>query len=67
MFDLNSRTSYQNVAKWHKDITKICENIPMVLVGNKADIKDRKVKAEQIIFGRKKNIQYFDVSIKSNF
>ena len=67
MFDLTSRQTYKNVAKWHKDLTKICENIPIVLVGNKADVKDRKLKARQINFHRKRNLQYYDVSAKSNY
>ena len=67
MFDLTSRQTYKNVPKWHKDLTKICENIPIVLVGNKADVKDRKLKARQINFHRKRNLQYYDVSAKSNY
>ena len=67
MFDLTSRQTYKNVAKWHKDLTKICENIPIVLVGNKADVKDRKLRACQINFHRKRNLQYYDVSAKSNY
>ena len=35
----------------------MCENIPIVLTGNKVDIKDRKVKAKSIVFHRKKNLQ----------
>ena len=38
-----------------------------MLVGNKVDIKDRKVKAKQITFHRKKNLQYYDISAKSNY
>ena len=67
MFDLTSRTTYQNVPKWHKDLTKICEKIPIVLVGNKVDVKDRKLKARQINYHRKKNLQYYDISAKSNY
>ena len=67
MFDVTSRISYKNVPKWHKDLTRICENVPIVLVGNKADSKDRKVKARQITFHRKRNLQYYDVSAKSNY
>ncbi|CAD8122082.1 unnamed protein product [Paramecium sonneborni] len=67
MFDVTSRISYKNVPKWHKDLTRICENVPIVLVGNKVDSKDRKVKARQITFHRKVNIQYYDVSAKSNY
>ena len=67
MFDLTQRQTYKNVPQWHKDLTRICENIPIVLVGNKADVKDRKVKAKNINFHRKYNLQYYDVSSKSNY
>jgi GTP-binding nuclear protein Ran len=67
MFDVSSRITYKNVPKWYKDLTRICESIPIVLVGNKVDQKDRKVKARQINFHRKRNLQYYDVSAKSNY
>lgn len=67
MFDLTSRISYKNVAKWHKDLTRITPNIPIVLIGNKADVKERKMKASQIVFHRRRNLQYYDVSAKSNY
>ena len=35
MFDVTSRITYKNVPKWYKDLTRLCENIPIVLVGNK--------------------------------
>ena len=37
MFDVTSRITYKNILKWHKDITRIREKIPIVLVGNKVD------------------------------
>ena len=67
MFDVGSRITYKNVPKWYKDITRVCDNIPIVLVGNKVDIADRKVKARQILFPRKHGIQYYDISAKSNY
>merc|ERR1719498_228519 len=67
IFDVCSRITYSNVPKWYKDLTRVCENIPIVLVGNKVDVKDRKVKAKQITFHRKKNLQYYDISAKSNY
>merc|ERR1719329_1014093 len=67
MFDVCARITYANVPKWYKDLTRVCENIPIVLVGNKVDVKDRKVKAKQIIFHRKKSLQYYDISAKSNY
>jgi GTP-binding nuclear protein Ran len=49
------------------DLVRVCESIPIVLCGNKVDVKDRKVKAKTITFHRKKNLQYFDISAKSNY
>lgn len=46
---------------------RVCENIPIVLCGNKVDVKERKVKAKSITFHRKKNLQYYDISAKSNY
>ena len=67
MFDVTSRVTYKNVPNWHRDLVRVCENIPIVLCGNKVDIKDRKVKAKAIVFHRKKNLQYYDISAKSNY
>ncbi|KAJ8043421.1 GTP-binding nuclear protein Ran [Holothuria leucospilota] len=77
LFDVTSRVTYKNVPNWHKDLVRVCENIPIVLCGNKVDVKDRKVKAKNITFHRKKNLQdgcfvlphkqYYDVSAKSNY
>lgn len=89
MFDVTSRITYKNVPTWHRDLTRVCENvrlsvfllsfalahfiflflnqIPIVLVGNKVDVQDRQVKPKQITFHRRKNLQYYDVSAKSNY
>jgi len=67
MFDVTSRLTYNNVERWYRDLVRVCENIPIVLCGNKVDVKDRKVKARSITFHRKKNLQYYDISAKSNY
>jgi len=67
LFDVTSRMTYKNVPNWHRDVVRVCENIPIVLCGNKVDLKDRKVKAKQITFHRKRNLQYYDISAKSNY
>ncbi|KAJ5871259.1 uncharacterized protein N7529_003612 [Penicillium soppii] len=67
MFDVTSRITYKNVPNWHRDLVRVCENIPIVLAGNKVDVKERKVKAKTITFHRKKNLQYYDISAKSNY
>jgi len=67
MFDVTSRITYKNVPNWHRDLTRVCENIPIVLCGNKVEVKERKVKTKQINFHRKKNIQYYEISAKTNY
>jgi GTP-binding nuclear protein Ran len=67
MFDLTSRITYKNVPNWHRDLVRVCEGIPIVLCGNKVDIKERKVKPKAIDFHRKKSLQYYDISAKSNY
>ena len=67
MFDVTARVTYKNVQKWYKELTRVCEGIPIVLVGNKVDIKDRKVKAKMVVFHRKIGIPYHEVSARSNY
>ena len=67
MFDVTSRITYKSVPKWYKDLTRVVEALPIVMVGNKVDVKDRKIKARQITFHRKRGLQYYDVSAKSNY
>ena len=66
MFDVTSRVTYKNVPNWHRDLVRVCENIPIVLTGNKVDIKDRKVKAKAIVFHRKKNLQVTTTKVAVN-
>ena len=70
MFDVTSRITYKNVPNWHKDLIRVCENIPIVLCGNKVDVTDRKVKPmhiKPVIDLMKGFIQYYDTSYKSNY
>ncbi|KAK2411568.1 GTP-binding nuclear protein Ran-3 [Trifolium repens] len=48
MFDVTARSTYKNVPTWHTDLTRVCENIPIVLCGNKVDVKNRQIKAKQV-------------------
>jgi len=68
MFDVTSRVSYKNCPNWYSDLTRVCgTDIPIVLCGNKVDVKDRKVKPSQITFHRRFNLSYYDISAKSNY
>uniref|UniRef100_A0A914PTM3 GTP-binding nuclear protein n=1 Tax=Panagrolaimus davidi TaxID=227884 RepID=A0A914PTM3_9BILA len=50
-----------------QDLSRVCENIPIVLVGNKVDVKERKVKPINITFHNEMNLQYYDISAKLNY
>ncbi|KAL0217040.1 hypothetical protein RCL1_007523 [Eukaryota sp. TZLM3-RCL] len=68
MFDVTARTTYRSVENWYRDLVRVAgDKIPIVLCGNKCDVKDRKVKAKQITFHRLRNLQYYDISAKSNY
>ncbi|KAL5570262.1 hypothetical protein UlMin_026837 [Ulmus minor] len=67
MFDVTARLTYKNVPTWHRDLCRVCENIPIVLFGNKVDVKNRQVKAKHVTFHKNKNLQYHEISAKSNY
>ncbi|GER33102.1 GTP-binding nuclear protein Ran [Striga asiatica] len=51
MFDVTARLTYKNVPTWHRDLCRVCENIPIVLCGNKVDVKNRQVKGNKKLAG----------------
>jgi GTP-binding nuclear protein Ran len=67
MFDVTARMTYKNIPNWHRDINRVWDNYqgPVVLVGNKVDIKERQVRPKDITYHRKKSLQYYDISVKS--
>eukprot|EP01119_Soliformovum_irregulare_P006489 TRINITY_DN1855_c0_g1_i2.p1 TRINITY_DN1855_c0_g1~~TRINITY_DN1855_c0_g1_i2.p1 ORF type:complete len:172 (-),score=34.48 TRINITY_DN1855_c0_g1_i2:125-640(-) len=62
MFDVTSPTTYKSVPDWHSNLSRVCPDIPIVLCGNKVDSKTRKVEPSQILYHRKRNIQYYDLN-----
>lgn len=69
MFDVTNQKSFESVEKWVLDVFRVIPiNIPIALCGNKVDVMDRVVKAEQIQpYIEKFGFHYFDVSAKSNY
>jgi GTP-binding nuclear protein Ran len=59
----------------YRDLKRLCDyDFPIVICGNKVDIENktddsrvRKVKRKEIKFHRKKNLQYFEMSMKANY
>lgn len=67
MFDVTGKCTYKSVATWVADIRRVVGDIPIVLCGNKVDCRDRKVTPSDITIHRMLNIQYYDISAKSNY
>jgi len=47
VFDVTSRESFKNLDGWMEEIQTNCTQIPIILVGNKIDLKKRKVTKEE--------------------
>jgi GTP-binding nuclear protein Ran len=63
MFDVTNRISYKRVPEWLRKVQRVCDYIPMALVGSKVDDDaNRTVKPKMITYHRKKNMPYFEVS-----
>ncbi|XP_059277784.1 GTP-binding nuclear protein Ran-3-like [Lycium ferocissimum] len=67
MFDVTARLTYENVRTWHRDLCRVCGDIPIVLCGNKVDVQNRQVEARQVTFHRESNLEYYEISAKSNY
>lgn len=64
MFDLTNRRSYVNSKRWYNEIANACSDIPIIIVGNKADTDNRKVTSNEIEFNHD---MYYDISSKSSY
>jgi len=68
MFDLTSRITYKNIPRWNKDLRRVCDNIPTVLVGNKVEaVKFRKIDHKDIRFHQKEKTPYLEISTKTGY
>eukprot|EP00744_Colponema_vietnamica_P014572 GILI01020395.1.p1 GENE.GILI01020395.1~~GILI01020395.1.p1 ORF type:complete len:124 (+),score=16.60 GILI01020395.1:812-1183(+) len=69
MFDVTSENSLRNVAKWFRDIVRICDSSnPVVIVGNKSDHPTREItdSFKNEIPMVVKGVKYIEISTKSN-
>lgn len=67
MFSIGSSLSYSNVPTWHRDVTAKAGNIPIVICGNQVDRGEHLVKSKHITYPYKAKLQYYGVSVKSNY
>jgi GTP-binding nuclear protein Ran len=43
MFDVTSMITYKNIPHWYSGFEQLCENVPVVLCGNKVDVRVSKL------------------------
>jgi len=73
VYDVTQRESFENLKKWLEEVKKNCRNIPLIIVGNKIDLKeDREVtKREGKAYAKKlseeleREIPYLETSAKT--
>lgn len=66
MYDVTFYPSYDNLIHWYNQLPT--NDIPIVLVGNKVEMeKERTILPNNITFHREHNLQYYDISVKSNY
>lgn len=72
-FDLTREITFTNTPQWILQFKRICPKSPIIIVGNKADLKERKVSDREIsdrIHTKtmlNAGIVYFDISVKTNY
>ncbi|MDD1777750.1 MAG: GTP-binding protein [Candidatus Helarchaeota archaeon] len=47
VFDLTDRVSFDHLDRWFSEVQKSCVSIPLLLIGNKADLPGRQVSREE--------------------
>jgi len=67
VFDVTNRVSFNNIKQWIVEVEEFSQsnNIPRILVGNKADLSDRReIEYETALtFARENNISYIETSV----
>jgi GTP-binding nuclear protein Ran len=67
MFDLTSKVTFANVPNWILSLGKVASDIPVIICGNKVDVKDRKVTHNEIKELLPADAKYYDISARSNY
>lgn len=67
VFDVTDKKSFEGVSEWIEMAQNIVTGIPVVLLGNKIDLRNRREVSDEIIssFAKKNNMIYLEASAKS--
>jgi GTP-binding nuclear protein Ran len=63
MCDVTAQETYRNIRKWYMTVNGICPNIPIVVVGNKVDVKVRRVNPKRVISYDMHEMHYYEISV----
>lgn len=55
VYDIAKRKTFENVDKWYNDLLEFCQDLNVVIVGNKSDLSEREVSFEE---GKEKALKY---------
>ena len=66
MYDITKRNTFCSIKEWYNSIYELTENINLILIGNKCDLKDKRVVSEEEGLKEAQNykISYFETSAK---
>lgn len=67
VFDFTRKATFDNIRKWLKEIRSYaCDQIELVLVGNKGDIAKREVTSDEVQqFAKSEKLDFFETSAKT--
>jgi small GTP-binding protein len=66
VYDVTQPESFESITKWFSEVKNNRGSIPLLLVGNKVDLPDRKISAEQgNDLAKKLGVRYFEASAKT--
>ena len=70
VYDVTNRESFENLDHWLTELREknsSLKELPIIILGNKTDEKDRKVSFEEAYnYAKKYNVRYSDISVKKN-
>lgn len=68
MFDLTSRITFKNLSRWQREVSRWHDKtVPMMVVGNKADLSPRRFSRKNFLWTVKKHLPYYEISAKANY
>lgn len=68
MYDTTSRVTFKNVSNWLKDVRRVTPEIPVVMVGTKVDLKEKRIKPTDIMkFAARKGIMFTEISSRARY